>query len=117
MAAAMTTLSYHFGVEIEIMAKPHQIRETPLNQLLYWEKLGKALEKRGINVEVDKPHGRYRKNKERYTQGWWITRDGSLVRHQDESVYELRNEQNMTEQSADFWIASRIRSGISNPEH
>ncbi|KAL1584293.1 hypothetical protein WHR41_06756 [Cladosporium halotolerans] len=106
----MTTISYHFGVEIEIMAKPHQIRETPLNQLLYWEKLGKALEKRGINVEVDKPHGPYRKNKERYTRGWWITRDGSLVRHQDEIAFEavspILNTSNGWEHQIDmFWKA------------
>lgn len=114
MTAAMTTIFYHFGVEIEITAEPHRVRELPLAQLLYWEKLADALEQRDINVEVDKPNAPYRKNKERYTRGWWITRDGSLARSPDEGVYEAGQEEDMAESSADLSIHSRIRSGISH---
>lgn len=78
---------YNFGVEIEITAKPHKLRTLPLDQELYWKKLGKALELRGINVRIDSFVGAYSKNRERYERGWWITRDGSLQHNQDEGKY------------------------------
>lgn len=65
-----------FGVEIELRATPHKIRN-PLVPTLYYEKLAAALRNRGLSALADDLQGGYRSHPEHYNK-WWITRDGSI---------------------------------------
>ncbi len=66
-----------FGVEIEVIVKPHKVR-SPLDPALYYQKLAASLQKRGQQARADKlDEQRYRKYPEHYDK-LWITRDGSL---------------------------------------
>ncbi len=67
---------YCFGVEIELIAKPHKIR-SPLRRCDYYEKLAESLRRQGEKATADKLDGRYRKHPGHYDK-WWITKDGSL---------------------------------------
>lgn len=70
---------YTFGVEIEAIVEPHQIRslQTKERMKFYFDKLAKALRKQALKAQADDPTGRYRKHSEHYDK-WFITRDGSL---------------------------------------
>ncbi|KAK3934719.1 putative amidoligase enzyme-domain-containing protein [Diplogelasinospora grovesii] len=68
--------SYHFGVEIELIAAPHQVRH-PLLRAVYYEKLAAALRSQGAQAVADRLEGSYGKHPEHYDK-WWITKDGSL---------------------------------------
>lgn len=73
--------SWTFGIEIEILAEPHKIRN-PLEFPLYYEKLAVALRGRNLNAEADDLQSAYRKHSEHFDK-WWITRDGSLGKIDD----------------------------------
>ncbi|KAL2076226.1 hypothetical protein VTL71DRAFT_1169 [Oculimacula yallundae] len=70
------TMSYHFGVEIEIISEPHTV-QNPLLRAFYYEKVAAALRARGQPSVADTLQDRYRKRAEHYDK-WWITKDGSL---------------------------------------
>ena len=69
---------YQFGIEIEMIADPHKIRD-PLDRSVYYERLAQALRNSGVRARADDCRGQYRKHTEEYSRGWWITRDGSLA--------------------------------------
>ncbi|KAJ5418404.1 amidoligase enzyme-domain-containing protein [Penicillium crustosum] len=72
----MARYSFYFGVEIELISEPHEIRQ-PLDRRFYYEKLAKSLRSHGLNAKADSLEGRYRKHSEHYDK-WFLTRDGSL---------------------------------------
>jgi len=67
---------YCFGVEIEVIVKPHKIQH-PLDRASYYGKLASALRRRRLEARADKLDGDYMKRPEHYDK-WWITKDGSL---------------------------------------
>ncbi|KAI8626746.1 putative amidoligase enzyme-domain-containing protein [Xylariaceae sp. FL1651] len=69
-------MSYFFGVEIELIAKPFVV-DRPLLRRVYYEKLASSLNSHGVYAIADKLNGSYRKHPEHYGK-WWITKDGSL---------------------------------------
>ncbi|KAI1116787.1 putative amidoligase enzyme-domain-containing protein [Nemania sp. NC0429] len=70
-------MSYYFGVEIELIAQPHNVQE-PLLRRLYYEELAWSLNRHGLSAISDRLDGsKYRKHPEHYNK-WWITKDGSL---------------------------------------
>ncbi|KAI0911252.1 putative amidoligase enzyme-domain-containing protein [Ustulina deusta] len=69
-------MSYYFGVEIELIAKPQDEQDLP--RRAYYEKLAWSLNQRGLSAVADRLDGsRYCKHPEHYDK-WWITKDGSL---------------------------------------
>ncbi|KAI1780348.1 putative amidoligase enzyme-domain-containing protein [Hypoxylon cercidicola] len=70
------SIYYYFGVEIELIAEPHKVRN-PLLRWVYYEKLATALRNQGLDSLADKLDQKYRKHGEHYDK-WWITKDGSL---------------------------------------
>ncbi|KAI0405022.1 putative amidoligase enzyme-domain-containing protein [Xylaria palmicola] len=74
-------MSYCFGVEIELIAKPLVVQD-PLPKRVYYEKLARALNEKGLLATADKLDGsRYRKHRKHakfHDSQWWITKDGSL---------------------------------------
>jgi len=73
---------FHFGVEIEMVAIPHKIRD-PLVPAKYYELLAKALVNRGLEAEHNGDANR--KRSDLYRSAWYITRDGSLTATHPES--------------------------------
>ncbi|KAI1749941.1 putative amidoligase enzyme-domain-containing protein [Xylaria castorea] len=68
---------YYFGVEIELIAEPHNV-QYPLLRRIYYEMLAGSLYFHGLLAIADELDGsRYRKHPEHYDK-WWITNDGSL---------------------------------------
>ncbi|KAI3332879.1 putative amidoligase enzyme-domain-containing protein [Ustulina deusta] len=103
---------YHFGIEIEVRAKPHKIRN-PLSEkhALYYEKLAAALRNRGLNAKADDLTGRYGKHPEHYDK-WWITKDGSLGNPEElipmEAVSPILScRRNWEDEIDTFWAAMR----------
>ena len=81
--------SYCFGVEIEVIAEPHNKKQpvtTPVkNELDLWcEKIAKALRNRKgcdqkyMKATAQTRRTQYRETKDRH-RTWWITWDGSLI--------------------------------------
>ncbi|KAI8626748.1 putative amidoligase enzyme-domain-containing protein [Xylariaceae sp. FL1651] len=69
---------YHFGIEIEVLVKPHKIRNPLIEKhALYYEKLAAALRNRGLKSQADSLQNGYSKHPEHYDK-WWITKDSSL---------------------------------------
>ncbi len=68
--------SYNFGVEIELIAEPHQVQH-PFLRAVYYEKLAAALRSQGTQAVADRLNEAYSKHPEHYDK-WWITKDGSL---------------------------------------
>lgn len=69
--------NYSFGVEIEMIAEPHKIRNDLVTlHALYYAKIAAALRNRGLPAASDELQ-LYRKHPEHYDK-WWITKDGSL---------------------------------------
>ncbi|KAK3374360.1 putative amidoligase enzyme-domain-containing protein [Lasiosphaeria ovina] len=68
--------SYNFGVEIELIAAPHQVQYRA-GRAVYYEKLAAELRSRGARAAADRLDGSYAKHPEHYDK-WWITKDGSL---------------------------------------
>ncbi|KAI3324707.1 putative amidoligase enzyme-domain-containing protein [Xylariaceae sp. AK1471] len=103
---------YHFGVEIEVLVKPHKIRN-PLSykHALYYEKLAAALRNRGLKAKADNLLGNYGKHPEHYDK-WWITKDSSLGEHETLIPMEavspvLGCRQNWESEIDTFWAAMR----------
>ncbi|KAI0411870.1 hypothetical protein F5X98DRAFT_380342 [Xylaria grammica] len=73
---------YHFGVEIEVIAEPRKTGN-PLsqNRALYYKELAAALRKRGLNAQADKLTEPYAEHPDHYDK-WFITKDGSLAKHE-----------------------------------
>jgi hypothetical protein len=69
--------SYSFGIEIEIVAKPRNVQNGYGNRE-YYDKFARALRENGVSAQADELTRDHRHNPSQYTQGWWITRDGSL---------------------------------------
>ncbi|KAI1740847.1 putative amidoligase enzyme-domain-containing protein [Xylaria scruposa] len=67
---------YHFGIEIELVAKPRDA-QNPLQRQIHYNRLARSLEVHGLPAKADNLNGRYSKHPEHYDK-WWITRDGSL---------------------------------------
>ncbi|KAK6442380.1 hypothetical protein LTR95_001396 [Oleoguttula sp. CCFEE 5521] len=67
---------YNFGIEIELICKPHKVR-SPLVPTEYYERLAASIRKRGLRAQADDLAAGYRKHREHHDK-WWITRDSSL---------------------------------------
>jgi len=65
-----------FGIEIEAIAEPHDVRH-PLRRLTYYRELATSLRSNGLGAVADQLDERYRKHPEHYNK-WFITKDGSL---------------------------------------
>ncbi|KAI0099790.1 putative amidoligase enzyme-domain-containing protein [Nemania sp. FL0031] len=101
---------YYFGVEIELIAEPHKVRN-PLFRWVYYEKLATALRYQGLKALADKLDEKYRKHREHYDK-WWITSDGSLgnPRHPQiplEAVSPILTTFDWEEEIDLFWTAWR----------
>ncbi|KAI0411871.1 putative amidoligase enzyme-domain-containing protein [Xylaria grammica] len=70
-------MSYSFGVEIELIARPLDIQH-PFPRRVYYRKLAESVNLQGGSAIADQLDGsRYRKHPEHYDK-WWITKDSSL---------------------------------------
>ena len=70
---------YSFGVEIEIIARPHRIKDLhERSHAEYYRDLSDAIKARLLSSASDPlPARGYQKHPEHYDK-WWITKDGSL---------------------------------------
>lgn len=72
----MARYAFYFGVEIELISEPHEVRY-PLDRRFYYEKLAKSLRSHGLDAKADSLEEKYRKHSEHYDK-WFLTQDGSL---------------------------------------
>ncbi|KAK4213458.1 putative amidoligase enzyme-domain-containing protein [Rhypophila decipiens] len=106
------TPQYSLGVEIEMVSKPHKIRDNlGEKHALYYGKLAKALRNRGLQAaHNDLTQQRWRSTD--YNK-WYITKDGSLGHHRDnfipmEAVSPVLNTAKDWDKEIDtFWEAAR----------